>query len=62
MTTPNHPWLIAAQNVLSIEAQAISAQSASLDQNFIRACQTILDCKGHLIVMGMGKSGILAPN
>lgn len=57
MTTPNHPWLIAAQNVLSIEAQAISAQIPSLDQNFILACQTILDCQGHLIVMGMGKSG-----
>ncbi len=50
-------WLEKAQNVLTIEAEAVSAQLACLDGLFARACETILTTRGHVIVAGMGKSG-----
>lgn len=46
-----------AQNVLAIEAEAIEAISSRLDDQFVAACKTILDCQGRLIVVGIGKSG-----
>ncbi|SUO95369.1 KpsF/GutQ family sugar-phosphate isomerase [Suttonella ornithocola] len=50
-------WLKAAQNVLEIESDAIRAQTATLNGDFIQACETILQTEGHLIITGMGKSG-----
>ncbi|GAB4179417.1 MAG: KpsF/GutQ family sugar-phosphate isomerase [Wenzhouxiangellaceae bacterium] len=46
-----------AREVLDTEAQAIAALRDRLDERFVRACELILDCDGHLIVTGMGKSG-----
>jgi arabinose-5-phosphate isomerase len=43
--------------VLKIEADAISALVERLDDNFTRACDLILNCKGRVVVTGMGKSG-----
>ena len=43
--------------VLKTEADAISALVERLDENFTRACELILDCKGRVVVTGMGKSG-----
>ncbi len=31
----------------------------NLDENFDRAVESILDCKGRVIVAGMGKSGLI---
>ena len=39
------------------EAQAVLDQIPLLDDNFERAVKLILDCKGKLIVTGVGKSG-----
>jgi arabinose-5-phosphate isomerase len=49
--------LIRGRAVLSTEAEAINALSPRLGESFIKACQLILDCKGRLVVSGMGKSG-----
>ncbi|MEM7054846.1 MAG: SIS domain-containing protein, partial [Pseudomonadota bacterium] len=46
-----------ARAVLDTEAQAISALQSRLDDRFVAACERILNCSGHLIVTGMGKSG-----
>jgi len=46
-----------AQAVLDIESKAVAAQSASLDDNFNRACDFFLNCTGRVVVIGMGKSG-----
>ena len=46
-----------ARAVLDTEAQAIAALQDRLDDHFIAACEHILNCSGHLIVTGMGKSG-----
>lgn len=43
--------------VLRKEAQAITQLQKYIDQNFAQACEILLNCKGHIIVMGLGKSG-----
>ncbi|MDX1626034.1 MAG: KpsF/GutQ family sugar-phosphate isomerase [Wenzhouxiangellaceae bacterium] len=46
-----------AREVLATESRAIEALSDRLGDAFVEACRRILDCDGHLIVTGMGKSG-----
>src|SRR5689334_11014275 len=45
------------RNVLHDEARALDALADSLGDAFERAITLILDCKGKLIVSGLGKSG-----
>ena len=47
----------AAAEVLHTEARAINGLVSRIDDGFVAASQRILDCNGHLIVTGMGKSG-----
>jgi len=49
--------ITAAREVLATEAQAILSLTERMDETLVQACQQILDIKGHLIVLGMGKSG-----
>lgn len=54
-------YINSARLVLDTEAKAISALSESLDQKaFSDAVDAILNCKGRVIVSGMGKSGHIA--
>jgi arabinose-5-phosphate isomerase len=46
-----------AQTVLYQAAEAIKTLSHRIDQNFVVACQHLLESKGRIIVMGIGKSG-----
>ncbi len=48
-----------AKEVIRIEAESVSALSKRLDENFSKAVETILKCKGRVIVAGMGKSGLI---
>jgi arabinose-5-phosphate isomerase len=48
-----------AQKVLQTEAAAILALLPRLDHRFDRAVELIRDCKGRVILTGMGKSGII---
>ena len=48
------------KNVIQIEAQAVSAIADRINQQFETAVNTILDCKGRLIVLGIGKSGLIS--
>lgn len=43
--------------VLETEARAISDLQSRIDENFSKACQTMLNCNGRIVVIGMGKSG-----
>jgi len=45
------------QAVIEIEANAISALAARIDENFVAAAQLLLQCRGRIIVSGVGKSG-----
>ncbi|MFC2164449.1 SIS domain-containing protein [Acidobacteriota bacterium] len=47
------------KNVLEIEAKAVKALAARLDANFAQAVELISQAKARVIVMGMGKSGII---
>ena len=46
-----------AVECLQCEAAAIQALIPRLDENFLRAVQLIRDCKGKIVVTGVGKSG-----
>ncbi|HSD75468.1 MAG TPA: KpsF/GutQ family sugar-phosphate isomerase, partial [Steroidobacteraceae bacterium] len=45
------------RQALTTEAQAVSALVPRLDGSFVKACRLCLDCKGRVVVTGMGKSG-----
>jgi arabinose-5-phosphate isomerase len=48
-----------ARKVLRIEAAAILALVDRINGDFERAVQLLFDCRGRVIVTGMGKSGII---
>ncbi len=48
------------RRVLEIEAAAVASLAPRLDLSFDRACQLCLDCRGRVVVSGMGKSGHIA--
>jgi arabinose-5-phosphate isomerase len=48
-----------ARRVLETEAAAIVALIERLDDRFERAVRLLLDCRGRVILTGMGKSGII---
>lgn len=49
-----------ALKVIEIEANAVLNLKSSIDENFIKACQMLLECQGRIIVTGIGKSGHIA--
>jgi arabinose-5-phosphate isomerase len=51
--------LDAARRVIQIEADAVEALAARLDDRFAKAVEMILACSGRVVVSGMGKSGLI---
>lgn len=48
------------KKVLSIESSAVARLVERLDDSFVRAVELISQCKGRVIVTGIGKSGMVA--
>ncbi|MGB4782241.1 KpsF/GutQ family sugar-phosphate isomerase [Candidatus Methylomirabilis sp.] len=48
------------RQVLQIEAEAILALIPKLDERFDRAVEILRDCRGRVVLTGMGKSGSVA--
>lgn len=48
-----------ARKILQTEADAVLALVDRLDDGFDKAIRILLDCRGRVIVTGMGKSGII---
>lgn len=48
-----------AKKVFQIESKAIASLVDRINENFIRAVELIHNCKGRVVVTGMGKSGII---
>lgn len=46
--------------VLSTEARALEALRERIDERFIRACELLAGCDGHIVLTGIGKSGHIA--
>ncbi len=55
--TPKQATLELARDVLLLEASEINALATRLDGKFTDAVALILQCKGRVVVSGMGKSG-----
>ena len=49
-----------ARAVISTEATAVTNLLSRVDEAFVTACQLILNCKGRIVILGMGKSGHIA--
>lgn len=43
--------------VIEIEAAAVQNLLSRIDDAFVQACQAMLECRGRIVVIGMGKSG-----
>ena len=50
-------FITSAKRVIEIEAQAISALSSRMNDDFDTACNLLQNCVGKVVVCGMGKSG-----
>ena len=48
-----------AKKVLRIEADAIRSLISRIDDNFEKAIEVLHNCKGRIVVTGMGKPGII---
>ena len=48
-----------ARKVLQTEAAAVLALADRLDEQFDRAVDLLRECRGRVILTGMGKSGII---
>ena len=48
-----------AREVIQIEAEAVQGLLDRLDENFVRAVETLLSCDGRVVVTGIGKSGLV---
>lgn len=49
-----------AKRIIEIEAEALLSLRDKLDDDFVKSVDMILDCKGKVIVTGMGKSGLVS--
>lgn len=58
MTEPTpYDFRSSAIRAIRIERDAIDALENRIDDQFTRACDVIMNCKGRVVVTGMGKSG-----
>lgn len=49
-----------AKKVFQIEAKAILDLAKRLDKNFLEAVELVSNCKGRIVLTGMGKAGLIA--
>lgn len=49
-----------AKEVIRVEAEAVAALSSRIGATFVNAVELIFECKGRVIVTGVGKSGLVA--
>lgn len=52
--------LALAADTIELESRAVASVAAQLDENFIRAAETLLACRGHVLVTGAGTSHSVA--
>ncbi len=48
------------KRVVEIEAKEVSKLEERIDENFAKAVEILFECKGRVVLTGMGKSGIIA--
>lgn len=55
--TTHEQFIASGKQVVDIELNAIAALNNKLDEHFADACNLLMQCKGKVVVSGMGKSG-----
>jgi arabinose-5-phosphate isomerase len=60
ISDPASPALAAGRRVLRIEAEALEALAAALDERFEECVERLARTRGRVVVTGMGKSGHVA--
>jgi arabinose-5-phosphate isomerase len=48
------------KEVIRIEAEAVANLAEAIDEQFVQAVETMYQCKGRVVLTGMGKSGLIA--
>lgn len=48
------------REVIRIESEAVANLAESINEDFAKAVETIYQCKGRIVLTGMGKSGLIA--
>ncbi len=56
----SHEIIKKGKEVIRIEAAAVAGLENSIDEEFVKAIETIYKCKGRVVLTGMGKSGLIA--
>ena len=51
--------LAAAKSAIDTEISALSTFAQSLESNLKPALEIIIECKGHVVITGLGKSGLV---
>ncbi len=54
---PTFDFMSLGREVVTIELAEITALQSRINEDFARACELLLNCKGRIVVTGMGKSG-----
>ncbi len=55
----NKDYIAIAKNVLQIESKSLLDASERLDDSLLKTIEIILNCRGKLIITGVGKSGLV---
>jgi arabinose-5-phosphate isomerase len=58
--TADEPLIATARRALAVETRALQALGPRLGVPFAQACRICLECRGRVVVTGMGKSGHVA--
>ena len=53
-------YIASAKRTLKIESDSIKSLMSQLDKSFDDLCNTVITCKGKIVIMGVGKSGHIA--
>lgn len=52
-------WLARARQTLRVEARAVADQAVHVDRAFVEAAERLVRTRGRVVVMGIGKSGLI---
>jgi arabinose-5-phosphate isomerase len=60
MSTSPREILDEIRSVVELESSALTSLAGSLDHSYVDAIQLLLECKGKVVLTGVGKSGLIA--
>ncbi|WP_062263507.1 KpsF/GutQ family sugar-phosphate isomerase [Endozoicomonas arenosclerae] len=58
--TTDEPFISIGRRTITMELEAVQSLIDRIDSSFAKACRVMLECRGRVIVVGMGKSGHIA--